>query len=133
MREIKFRGWDKKEKILCVIEGYNPYDKKFYCSRYYYPRHKSPFFYIPIERMILMQYTGLKDKNDIEIYEGDIIKFYMSGVGFVKGVVIFHDFSWAIKVGDSVLKFDYFGTNLKNIEVIGNIYEHPELLKGVKE
>lgn len=76
----------------------------------------------------LMQYTGLKDKNDVEIYEGDIVKdlrslfidnransrvFYQEDRGrYVFG-------GWEIPAG-----------MMHTFEVIGNIYENPELLKG---
>lgn len=84
----------------------------------------------------LMQYTGLKDKNGKEIYEGDIVKFpefngdiYITPVAWDKSCACFGvSFS-----GKYPVSFDYleeFYTELKDIEVIGNIYENPELVGG---
>ena len=69
----------------------------------------------------LMQYTGLKDKNGNEIYESDIVKRYANN-GLVK--YIENKFVISIPVG----KREIIIGNLDNTEVIGNIYENPELL-----
>ena len=74
-----------------------------------------------------IQYTGLKDKNDKEIYEGDIVRHKTYGYSVVKtGVVRWID-------NETRFTFDVIGTNEKLLideydEVIGNIYENPELL-----
>jgi|SRR5579872_3700074 len=79
----------------------------------------------------IMQYTGLKDKHDKEIYEGDIVRYTSLaeyGLPATESTV-------AISWGDEVMGFDlgfisHHLTIYDDIEVIGNIYEHPELLKG---
>jgi len=67
----------------------------------------------------LMQYTGLKDNNGKEIYEGDIVKW-----GKIIEKVEMKDGCWSMVLGTIVEEF--------NLEVIGNIYENPELIKGRK-
>lgn len=74
----------------------------------------------------LMQYTGLKDKNGVEIYEGDIVRSKNGTLGLTNEHVV----EW----NDFYKRFDPMGAdescfNRDNCEVIGNIYESPELLK----
>ena len=87
---------------------------------------------------ILMQYTGLKDKNGKEIYEGDIVKgFYGFGHGeWWMTASVFYDFvGFRLKVIDGderqVNYADFIekdGTIFEQKEIIGNIYENPDLL-----
>lgn len=88
--------------------------------------------------IILMQYTGLKDKNCVEIFEGDIVKScgydYCEGrvyrtTEFI-GVIVYSKNSFCIKCGDVL---GSWWSNDEEIEVIGNIYENPELLESVEE
>lgn len=91
---------------------------------------------IGFEDCVLIQSTGLFDKNGKEIFEGDIVKFsdcdddvYVTPVVWDKNYACFGvSFS-----GGYPISFDYleeFYTELKDIEVVGNIYENPELLEG---
>lgn len=90
--------------------------------------------YFDIEDMILMQYTGLKDKNGKEIYEGDII--------FIKGETKLLDIKGKVEYSNILAQFIITNTgNIVNeaeslgdyeeedIEKIGNVYDNPELLE----
>ena len=110
MREIKFRAWDTKDKrwLEDFILGYDGVVlANEVCS------WKGMYGYEPV----LMQYTGLKDKNGKEIYEGDIVQY---GHGNYKHTERF------------VVEFDPDGYGVLSestyaCKVIGNIYENPEL------
>jgi uncharacterized phage protein (TIGR01671 family) len=79
------------------------------------------------QNFVVMQFTGLLDKNGKEIYEGDIVtarngRNDYEGYSIIKGEIKFEDFQWII--GDYVMKYQN-----DNFEVIGNIYENSELLR----
>lgn len=125
MREIKFRAWD--------IEGSKMYYDAQDTYDYMHGKPESiPAIYfgelLENDQWEVMQYTGLHDKNGKEIYEGDIAKFHRPGygdspkytVGFVQGSFCF----------DSKTEIEYMHEmRLDYCEIIGNIYENPDLIK----
>lgn len=129
MRDIKFRCWDTENKEMLDIQELDYRDS--YNGQ---PMIRTTMYrdYFDTEDMILMQYTGLKDKNGKEIYEGDIveIKGYSNkgyNTGLVKEIYVveFKDFCWSCGT-KSLLNLATI--NWASIEVIGNIYANSELL-----
>jgi len=112
MREIKFRAWDKEKKEW-VYFGLN---------EVYGMGQDLPNGYAKIDFDKLMQYTGLKDKNGKEIYEGDIVT---DAVGD-KREIIFEDGWFCCKYPDG----SRYCPTESNRAVIGNIYENQELLSS---
>lgn len=145
MREIKYRAWDNEKRFMFVPtqielsqgENFSRWEEwKPMAWRDELPEEGSG----GIGRFIgteceIMQYTGLKDRNGKEIYEGDIAEDDLNSLG----LVFYEDGSFKITStcnGNSITNknvYDLLDTSLiedNNISVIGNIYEHPHLLEG---
>ena len=87
---------------------------------------------LDVKECVLMQYTGLKDKNGKEIYEGDIVQVnHPHKNRKYRGQVIWNEYRWTGKdffFPHLDVPQDLFCEGTEYIEVIGNIYENPELL-----
>lgn len=121
MREIKFRAWDKKEKIMSQIDDFtglnysDEYEYKYVCA------HRI----IQWTDLEVMQFTGLLDKNGKEIYEGDIVESLdgnKSEIVFDRGCFVLQHEPRIRRSFDFIAEKNYF-------EIIGNIYENTELIK----
>jgi len=139
MREIKFRAWDK-EKEKMVIAAWRM-SMNLNGNIYWKVDHYDGNFNLKEReetdgnnRFTLMQFTGLHNKNGQEIYEGDICKYsYINPMTreertFVWKVEWSNGAYWLHSIDDS-LQDTLLWIQHKEIEVIGNIYENPELLK----
>ncbi|MCU4984467.1 YopX family protein [Bacillus thuringiensis] len=127
MREIKVRAFDKvAEKMYDV--GYIDFanevvqvamNKGGICYGTYVRRLKD---------VVLLQYTGLKDKNGKEIYEGDILEF--SGNVVALGIVKYNENFATFQACNGNSGWLFGNESGTNIEILGNIYENPELVKN---
>ena len=124
----KFRAWTEEGKVMY----YDVYPFKYDTLLLSYD--EIAFDEVPASDFILMQSTGIKDKNSKEIYEGDIVKFSdCDGDAYVTPVVLDKNYAcFGVSFsGKYPISFDYleeFYTELKDIEVVGNIYDNPGLL-----
>lgn len=128
MREIKFRCWDRFK------QRWSNY--KINDGTVYFMDKNTGVWYGSYNKRYkdfnLMQYTGLKDKNGKEIYEGDIVKLRANhGIGVIK-----YSDEWGAFVVEyikprslAVLGMHYYK---EDIEILGNIYENPELMEEVR-
>ncbi len=121
MREIKFRAWIKQDddyfmayNIQNIYDGMNDESGKLGGVSSFHS-------FLDEEDVKVMQFTGLKDKNGKEIYEGDILSN-----GSKSGKVIFHRCAFMVeeKNGQGILS-SYIQADF---EVMGNIYENPEII-----
>lgn len=116
MRTIKFRFWSK------ILNGFVSPDDGILAGTF------------KDEKMIVMQYTELRDTNGYEIYEGDIVKCEHNAIGFVTWDKD-HGCYWVMKNEESGMGSlgyqirDSVGRK-KTVRIMGNIYENPELLHG---
>ena len=138
MREIEFRAWDKNEnKMFYNVE--HEYD--------FYEGCETSFGNIldMTEMFEVMQYTGLKDKNGKKIFEGDIVNNGENENLIVLWSDYYQSFIINEKIGlygdqsddrlyacDDIEEYEPFNYKCASYEVIGNIYENPELLEGRK-
>lgn len=125
MREIKFRAWDAVMDFMVDVDYY----KIDFKGQVFFDNDDKSL-YNQTDKLILMQYTDLKDKNNVEIYESDLLKIEMDwGYGLAEIIikVYFENGSFRAKALNS--HEDTFLLELPYLEVIGNIYENPELLR----
>ncbi len=152
MREIKFRAWNKEMKVMCYnnednskeyFDGIRMTEIGFINDRLSVPDKDNSWSYRA--RYEVMQYTGLKDKNGREIYEGDIVKIESHTVGLIDGLrksekpkVKYRRIGWHPNgswnsyrtLSDEHVGIVSVYKPEKWCEVVGNIYENGDLLEG---
>jgi uncharacterized phage protein (TIGR01671 family) len=149
MREIKFRAWEKSLKEMIPVDDIAFHMKENIIN--------SKGAWRTFSEIALMQYTGIKDKNGVEIYEGDVVQLpYITPLGTIggdggedeRGKVVFAQGQFMLHMNfqpeprsmlgmierkEGAYVSNYGNTTVYSdktiFEVIGNIYENPELLK----
>ena len=121
-RETKFRIWDVENKEMLKVRELD-FEPTFYGGKIAIrPDQYNDYF--DTEDMILMQYTGLDGKNGKEIYEGDIVKYEN-----ITGKIMFFNGSFILSDLEETEEWE-LGVINEEVEIIGNIYNNPELLGG---
>jgi uncharacterized phage protein (TIGR01671 family) len=139
---LKFRAWDKKAKKWLLgyeypnLGGFSLFGECMLLGEW--SRILNDYVLNPEmhnhgeDDLVVTQFTGLHDCNGKEIYEGDIVKWNHACNSEDNGIdeVIFRDGLFGFKIEKGGYSLEAFTRELDNIfiEVIGNIYEHPELL-----
>lgn len=126
-REIKFRGKRVENGAWVYGQYFNVKRQGFCVGIGHYILPENSVFANKVNPKTVGQYTGLKDKNGNEIYEGDIVTGLFNHTDIIGHIVYGSDATFFIE------RKGLYGIGLNNaedwLEVVGNIYENPELLK----
>jgi uncharacterized phage protein (TIGR01671 family) len=122
-RQLKFRAWDKLAKrFIYPDKGYQGHYVLTLNGQFQNLQNGSGG-----DEYVVQQYTGLNDYESNNIYEGDIVRYELDGIVYTQ-TVGWGNNGW--EMIDTRLYSTPLITNLPNFEVIGNVFEHSELLKN---
>jgi uncharacterized phage protein (TIGR01671 family) len=141
MKETKFRAWDKNNKKMVTVDHLSffkvPSNNGTCCGSCWYEYISDSGGTYP-DNFEIMQYTGNKDVNGKEIYEGDILKINrdddsmesgLTTVRFVEGAFIVEDDFGDYDITSIGWAIQQWNNSGDTCEVIGNIYENPDMEK----
>lgn len=126
--KTKFRAWDKRNKMMRNVAALL-FSKDTSIQGVKYWKNATELKNLNAKNIILMQATGLQDQKGVDIYEGDIIRLVGAFEDFDTGIVEFWKGAFVVNYENVNADFSYFDDISLPIEVIGNIYENPNLLE----
>lgn len=130
MREIKFRAWNVEEKKMYAVEAID-WSESTIVTCHLYDGKQTRKLYPNKEYgddIEFMQYTGRKDKNEKEIYEGDILETE-GKLGVVRWDEVESRFRVYFASTGHSIAYNYPISSFHNYKLVGNIYENPELVE----
>jgi uncharacterized phage protein (TIGR01671 family) len=130
-REIKFRAWDKTKKEMnykVLVGNTDMNDQNYTCNSIL---NKEAIEWVNADHICidLMQYTGLKDKNGVEIYESDIVQFTPRSGRRQTGLIKYVRSGFLLEFQGEYHDIEHYILNY-GLVVIGSLQENPELLNN---
>jgi uncharacterized phage protein (TIGR01671 family) len=131
MRETKFRAWLKQERKMREVSGF------FFSQVMFISAQEKATQYtinsVPETQVELMSFTGLKDRYGKDIYEGDILRGYHALISLAPVYqVVWNKDRWDVMDSHDRTydrKYRWESPSWNDLEIIGNLYENPELMK----
>lgn len=123
-KEIKFRAYHKARKEIYPVLFIN-FDKKIVTLNVEQTMYGEWYRNEPLDRVQLMQYTGLKDNNGVDIYEGDIVE-HLDGEYSFRGVVVYSPFGWYVESTQDSIAFEHFSDEISktsDCNIVGNMFD----------
>lgn len=127
----KFRAWDKVTDLMNEVTVIDFESEEVYYHHWRYGHSET----INLKDIELLQSTGLKDKNGVEMFEGDVLKVFVldnkgphAKVIFKNGMFGIEDDMFGYGYDKGLYSLDQI-LSIRDAEIIGNIYEHPHLLE----
>jgi len=137
MNKFKYRAWDKVNKEMCNVTGLHFFEGTELTQISLDTKNGEKQYLSYLDNYIIMPYTGRNDKNKIEIFEDDIVKYYSYSFIMKKNLEFIALIRWS-HTESMFLVIDYQKeravsfqhASLRNCEIIGNRHENPELVFG---